>query len=584
MRPLDPRLMKYAHTTRGFLLISVLIGVVTAVLVITQAILLATIIASAFQDGATLESLRGEVIGLVTVIIVRSIVAWTSDAAAHASSARVKSELRIAVLEHAMRLGPVWLTGARSGELITLSTRGIDALDAYFSRYLPQLVLSCIVPIAVILTIAGQDLVAAIIVAVTIPLIPIFLALIGSYTRTKVDRQWRSLAVLSGHFLDVVAGLPTLKVFGRAKAQAESIAKVGDQYRRTTMGVLRVSFLSALALELIATLSVAVVAVSIGLRLLGGDMTLRAGLTVLLLAPEAYLPIRLVGQYFHAAAEGVGAAERIFTILETQPSIVGTIRTTPVMAATTIRVEHVSLQYAESDALALDDFSCVIRPGEITALAGPSGGGKSSLLALLMGFVSPTEGRVVLSGADGSAIDLTDIDGDMWRSQVAYVAQTPYLSAGTVADAVRLGNPQATDDDVIGALASAGLDLSDSAVAATLPRGIATHIGEGGAGLSAGQTRRVALARALCRRSPLVLLDEPTAALDGDTESTVVEAMLGMRAEGRTVIVVAHRLALLEIADQVITCDTPASGESIDLGDEALIAVGPHAPVWEERA
>ncbi len=584
MRALDPRLIKYARTTRGFLLGSVLIGVVTAVLVITQAILLASIIASGFQDGATLDSLRGELIGLVTVIIVRAIVAWMSDAAAHASSARVKSELRITVLEHAMRLGPVWLTGARSGELITLSIRGVDALDAYFSRYLPALVLSCIVPIAVIMTIAGQDLAAAIIVAVTIPLIPIFLALIGSYTRTKVDGQWRSLAVLSGHFLDVVAGLPTLKVFGRAKAQAESIAKVGDQYRRTTMGVLRVSFLSALALELIATLSVAVVAVSIGLRLLGGDMTLRAGLTVLLLAPEAYLPIRLVGQYFHAAAEGVGAAERIFSILETKPSVEGTIHTTPDMAATAIRVEHVSLRYAESDALALDNFSCVIRPGEITALAGPSGGGKSSLLSLLMEFVSPTEGRVVLSGADGSGVDLADIDSDIWRGQVAYVAQTPYLSAGTVADAVRLGNEQATDEGVTAALAAAGLDLSDPAVRATLPRGIATRVGEGGAGLSMGQIRRVALARALCRRSPLVLLDEPTASLDGDTERAVVEAILRMRTEGRTVVVVAHRVALLEIADQVIACHAPTLGESVDREDEALIAVGPQAPVWEERA
>ena len=578
--------MRYARATRAFLLGSVAIGTATAALVITQAILLGGIIAAAFQDGESLETLRPYLLALVAVIVGRACLAWASDAIAQASSASAKSQLRMAVLEHAMKLGPVWLTGARTGELVTLTTRGIDALDAYFSRYLPQLVLACIVPIAVIVTVAGQDLVAALLIAVTIPLIPLFLALIGSYTRTRVDRQWRTLAVLSGHFLDLVAGLPTLKVFDRAKAQVESITSVGERYRRTTMGVLRVSFLSALVLELIATLSVALVAVSIGLRLLGGDLTFRSGLTALLLAPEAYLPIRLVGQYFHAAAEGVGAAERVFEILETQPSARGLGRRCPDMTHTQIVLEEVSLQYAGRSDRAVDRVSAILKPGEITALAGPSGGGKSSLLSLLMGFVEPTEGRILLRSGEGDDLDLADLDADVWRTHVGYVAQSPYLGAGTVADAVRLGAPAAAEVDVQVALAQAGLDVADPTVLSGLPDGLHTAIGEAGVGLSTGQVRRVALARALCRQSPVVLLDEPTAALDGETEDAVIDSLLRLRREGRMVVIVAHRPALLGIADQVLRFHSngEADDRSPTLEDDALVAAGSPAPVWEERA
>ena len=586
MRPLDPRLLRHARSTRRFLAGTVVIGVLTAALVIVQAFVLARIVVAGFQQGASLEDERGAMIVLAGVVLGRAALAWATESSANASSAQAKSELRAAVLDHAVRLGPVWLAGTRSGELTTLSTRGVDALDGYYARYLPQLVLACIVPVAVIAAIATQDVLSAVLVALTLPLIPLFMVVIGTFTRRSVDRQWSALAMLSGHFLDVVAGLPTLKAFGRGKAQTATLAEVGDRYRRTTMGVLRVSFLSALVLELVATLSVAVVAVAIGLRLVSGGMTLTAGLTALLLAPEAYLPIRLVGQYFHAAAEGVGAAERMLAVLETPLPMTGSSTLVPDLGTAEIVVRDVTVRYPDRTAPALEHQDLVVRPGVVTALAGPNGSGKSTLLALLMGFVAPVEGVVLVRGTDGSEVSLADLDPDAWRTQISYLAQSPYLGAGTVADSVRLGAPDATDADVRRALASAGLDLDDPEVARTLPEGLATAVGEGGAGLSAGQVRRVALARTLCRDTPLVLLDEPTSALDGTTEQVVVDAVDALRRAGRTVVLVAHRPALLVAADVVLALEPGVSIHDRSAGDEAasLVDVAATAPAWTERA
>ncbi len=589
MRPLDPRLLRHAQSTKRFLVMTVVIGVLTAAMVIVQAFVLARIIVAGFQQEASLASQRGPILVLAAVVIARAVLAWATEAAGHASSAQAKSELRSAVLAHSVRLGPVWLAGTRSGELTTLCTRGVDALDGYYARYLPQLVLAIIVPVSVIIAIATQDLLSAVLVAVTLPLIPLFMALIGRFTRRQVDRQWSSLSALSGHFLDVVAGLPTLKAFGRAKSQTTSIAQVGDEYRRTTMGVLRVSFLSSLVLELLAMLSVAVIAVAIGLRLVNGSLLLTAGLTVLLLAPEAYLPIRLVGQYFHAAAEGVGAAERMLTVLETPLPMTGLRLDIPDLRSTEIVVANVTVGYPDRPTPALHDQSLVIGPGLVTAIAGDNGAGKSTLMALLMGFVAPVAGGVDLRHPDGSTVCLADLDPDAWRSQVAYLPQSPYLGAGSVADAVRLGSPAATDGDVRRALAAAGLDLADADVLRTLPAGLDTLVGEGGVGLSAGQVRRVALARTLCRDAPLVLLDEPTSALDGTTERVVVEAVAALRRAGRTVVVVAHRPALLLAADVVILLEPIGPAEPADDGDPevdalALGANAASAAPWTERA
>lgn len=373
MKPLDPRLLRYARTTRGFLLASVALGAATAGLIIAQATLLAEMIARAFLGGASLADLRTPMLLLLGVVAGRTLVAWLQEVAAHRSSAAVKSQLRGRLLEHALRLGPRWLAGERSGELATLATRGVDALDDYFSRYLPQLVLAVIVPAAVGARILLGDWLSAVTVAATLPLIPIFAILVGLTTRRKMDRQWRTLSVLAAHFLDVVAGLPTLKIFGRAKAQAAKIREVTDRHRRATMSTLRIAFLSALVLELLSSLSVALVAVSIGLRLVEGEMALETALLVLILAPEAYLPLRAVGAQYHASVEGVTAAARIFEVVETPAPAAGTRTDVPDLAHATLRLDRVTVAYEGRDAPALDGFTLTVHPGETVALTGPSG-------------------------------------------------------------------------------------------------------------------------------------------------------------------------------------------------------------------
>ena len=400
---------------------TVAIGVATAALVIVQAFVLARIVVAGFQQHASLADERGPIIVLAAVIAGRALLSVVAEGAAQASSARAKSELRRAVLAHSMRLGPVWLTGSKSGELTMLCTRGIDALDGYFARYLPQIGLACIVPASVVIAIWTQDALSALLIAVTLPLIPLFMAVIGSFTKRQVDRQWSAIALLSGHFLDVVAGLPTLKAFGRAKAQAASIAEVGDRYRRTTMGVLRVSFLSALALELVATLSVALVAVAIGLRLVSGHLTLTAGLTVLLLAPEAYLPLRLVGQHFHSAAEGIGAAERMTAILQTPVSVTGERTDIPDLASTEIVVDNVSFTYPSRTVPALSEQSLTIRPGSRDRAGRFQRGWKVHAARATHGFCLPRQWTGAPSRRDVT-LPLSDVAPDAWRAQVAYSA------------------------------------------------------------------------------------------------------------------------------------------------------------------
>ncbi|MGW2225793.1 thiol reductant ABC exporter subunit CydD [Streptomyces formicae] len=543
MKPIDPRLLRYARATRFFLVAVVVLGLVGAGLVIGQAMLIAEIVVGAFQKGHSVGDLSTPLVLLAVVAVGRGLVSWLTELAAHRASAAVKSELRGRLLERAGELGPGWLTGQRTGSLISLATRGVDALDDYFSRYLPQLGLAVVVPVAVLARIVTEDWVSAAIIVVTLPLIPVFMILIGWATQNRMDRQWRLLSRLSGHFLDVVAGLPTLKVFGRAKAQAESIRKITGEYRQATMRTLRIAFLSSFALELLATISVALVAVTIGMRLVHGEMDLYDGLVVLVLAPEAYLPLRQVGAQYHAAAEGLSAAEEIFEVLETPAPTAGT-GPAPTGA---IAFEGVTVRYPGRSADAVSDVSFEVGSGETVALVGPSGVGKSTLLNVLLGFVRPDRGRVRIGD-----VDLADVSLERWRERIAWVPQRPHLFAGTIAENVRLARPEATDAQVREALRSAGaLSFVDA-----LPGGADTVLGEDGAGLSAGQRQRLALARAFLADRPVVLLDEPTAALDGGTEAEVVEAVRRL-AVGRTVLLVVHRPALLAVAGRVVRLDAP---------------------------
>ncbi|MFF7406900.1 thiol reductant ABC exporter subunit CydD [Streptomyces murinus] len=553
MKPVDPRLLRYAQATRFFLVAVVALGAVGAGLVIAQAMLLAEVVVGAFQHGRSLAELTTPLLLLVAVSVGRALVAWLTERAAHRASAAVKSELRGRLLERAAELGPEWLGGQRTGSLVNLATRGVDALDDYFSRYLPQLGLAVVVPVAVLARIVTEDWVSAAIIVGTLPLIPLFMMLIGWATQARTDRQWRLLSRLSGHFLDVVAGLPTLKVFGRAKAQAESIRRITGEYRQATMRTLRIAFISSFALELLATLSVALVAVTIGMRLVHGDMDLYIGLVILVLAPEAYLPLRQVGAQYHAAAEGLAAAEEIFEVLETPLPVSGTAA----VPSGAVAFESVTVRYPGRSVDAVSEVSFTVEPGETVALVGPSGVGKSTLLNVLLGFVRPAAGRVRVGG-----VDLAELDLAQWRSRIAWVPQRPHLYAGTIAENVRLARPSADEEAVRRALRDAGA----WEFVAALPEGAGTVLGEDGAGLSAGQRQRLALARAFLSDRPVLVLDEPTAALDGVTEAEVVSAVRRL-AVGRTVLVVVHRPALLEVADRVVRLE-PTEPEPVGAGGD----------------
>ncbi|MFC8199269.1 thiol reductant ABC exporter subunit CydD [Streptomyces sp. NPDC057298] len=574
MKPIDPRLLRYARATRFFLMAVVGLGIAGAGLVVAQAMLIAEVVVGAFQRELSVGELRTPLVLLAAVAVGRALVSWLTELAAHRASAAVKSELRGRLLERAGALGPEWLSGQRTGSLIALATRGVDALDDYFSRYLPQLGLAVVVPVAVLARIVTEDWVSAAIIVGTLPLIPIFMMLIGWVTQSQMDRQWQLLSRLSGHFLDVVAGLPTLKVFGRAKAQADSIRRITGEYRQATMRTLRIAFISSFALELLATISVALVAVTVGMRLVHGEMTLYDGLVVLVLAPEAYLPLRQVGAQYHAAAEGLSAAEEIFAVLETPVPASGA---GAVPSSGELSFEGVTVRYPGRSSDAVSDVSFEVRRGEAVALVGPSGVGKTTLLNVALGFVEPTAGRVRVGG-----VDLAEADMKEWRSRVAWVPQRPHLYAASIAENVRLARPEADDTAVRQALSEAGaLEFVDA-----LPDGVRTLLGEDGAGLSAGQRQRLALARAFLSDRPVLLLDEPTASLDGATEAGVVEAVRRL-AVGRTVLLVVHRPALLAVADRVVRWEPAAPDKRPERSADAgtthsdVVAVAPERPEEE---
>jgi len=548
--PLDPRLLRYAHTTRRFIVLAIGIGGATALLVVAQAWLIATIVNDAFFHHGSLSSLRHPLLALLAVIVGRAVLAWATERAAHRASASAKSELRHSATEHIAAIGPGALEQQDNGRLTVLVTTGIDALDGYFSRYLPQLFLAVIVPVTIIAVVAGADWISAVLIAVTVPLIPVFMGLVGLTTRDRTAARMRSLQRLAGHFLDVVAGLPTLKVFGRAKAQARAIAEVTDRYRTTTLATLKLTFLSSLILELLATVSVALVAVAVGLRLLDGNMNFHAALFVLVLAPEAYLPLRALGANFHASADGMKAAEEVFELLEVPVGDRPAGTAQPRNA--NIRIAGLEVTYPARRIPALQGADLVVEPGETVALTGPSGCGKSTLISVILGLRSPSAGEVQLGGED-----LRDLDLDAWRAGIGWVPQRPHLFARSVADNVRVGRPGATDAEVAAALHAAGL----TPAVRRLPQGVETRLGDGGAGLSAGERQRLALARAFVRDAPLLVLDEPTASLDAGTEADVLDAVRRLT-EGRTALIVAHRPALAALADRVVHLPAPVVVEA----------------------
>jgi ATP-binding cassette subfamily C protein CydD len=541
MRPFDPRLLRAAPAARVDAALLATAGVGVAVAIVGAAYALARTLTAAAEGRLDTAALAGFVLALG----LRALLTAASGLAAARMSATVKATLRADLLAAVGDRGPSWLTGQRAGELATLTGRGLDALDGYFTGYLPQLVLGATVPIAVLVTLAASDLTSAIIVLVTLPLIPVFGILIGWQTQAATEKQWRRLQLLGGHFLDMVAGLPTLRAFGRAQAQVAAVRKMADQHRVATMQTLRIAFLSALVLELVGTISVALVAVPVGLRLLNGGLTLSTALLVLLLTPEAYAPLRAAGSRFHASMEGLTALDQAFTLLSPAPADLALkAGGAPQAGGGEITLSGVTVEYDRGAALIGADL--VIRPGDRIALVGPSGGGKSTLVGLLLGFVTPSAGRIAVDGAD-----LTDLDLDTWRHGLAWVPQRAHLFAATLAENIALGAPDATREQIEAAAAAAHL----GEIIATLPAGLDTPLGERGHGLSSGERQRLALARAFLRmHANVILLDEPTARLDAKSEQAVIDATERLIA-GRTAVFVAHRPAMLRLATRVVRID-----------------------------
>jgi len=561
VKPLDPRLLRYSAAARGYLVVTVVLGLAVTGLILIQASLLARLLAGA-TTGTGTAVLGGAAGLLLAVLLGRAAASYGGEVTALRAAAAVKSQLRRRLTDHALRLGPSWLALSKpagnrprkSGEVTTLATRGLDGLDAYFARYLPQLVLAGAVPLAVLIRIAFADWISAVVIGATLPLIPVFAILVGLHTKATTQRQWRLLSRLGGHFLDVVEGLPTLKLFGRGRPQAEVIGEVTDQYRQATMSTLRVAFLSGFVLELAAALATALVAVEVGLRLLAGHMSYQTALLVLLLTPEAYLPLRAVGAQFHASTEGAAAAQDVFEILDTPvPSETldrtGPDRTGPArpvsLRTDAIKLTGVCLAYPGRGGDALSGVNLTIRPGDQITLTGPSGAGKSSLLAVLLRFTAPTAGRIEVGGLNVACVPLED-----WRRQISWVPQQPYLFTASVAENIALGDPAASRQAIARAAEAAGA----AAFIEALPQGYDTAVGEHGLRLSSGQRQQLALARAFLRDAPLLLLDEPTAHLDA-ISARLLEQAIDALTVGRTVIQVTHSQTQARDIGRVFTLD-----------------------------
>ncbi len=552
------RLIAAARIATGSLVAAVILGLAGALLAVVQAWLLAAIIAGAVVDGLDLPALSPSLAALAAVLLLRALLGWATDVVAQRISGAVKSDLRVRLLERAATLGPRWAADRPSSEIAILATRGLDALDGYFGRYLPQLALGAIIPFAVVVCLVSVDIVAGLTVLLTVPLIPVFMVLVGRMSGAHRARRWSMLQQLAHRFSDVVAGLPTLRAYGQADAQVAILGRITDRYRTTTMATLRVAFLSALVLELLATLSVALVAVGVGLRLAVGELTLEVGLFALILAPEAYLPLRRLGTEFHASEEGITAAVRAFEIIDAvdawSPAAGGRPRTAPAPPEpiAELVVAGLSVTQPGRALLAPAEASLVVRPGEVVAVTGPSGVGKSTLLAAILGLVEPTEGRVLVRASDGTESDVSGLDPVAWRERLAWVPQVPFLVAGSVADNVRLAAPDADDAAIAAVLARVGLpDLATDRV-----------LGERGRGLSSGQRRRIGIARALLRGAPILLLDEPTAGLDEAAEAAVMAAVRDAARAGAAVLLVAHRPGAVAGSDHTVEVRAAATAEA----------------------
>lgn len=538
------------------------LGLLGGLLLIGQAGLLSRLADAVVLKGAGLGDVWPLLWGLLAVFLIRAGLAWAAERTAFAAAAAVKLSVRRRLFERLQRVGPARLGRERSGELANAVVDGVEALEAYYARYLPQMSLAALIPLAILVFVFPVDWVSGLVLLLTAPLIPLFMILIGKGAESLNQRQWHRLAQLSARLLDAIQGLTTLKLLNASRREAEVVARLSDDYRRSTMEVLRVAFLSSLVLEFFASVSIAVVAVLIGFRLLGsidlGPIDFQVGLFVLLLAPELYQPLRGLGTHYHARMEAIGAGERLVEILEMPlPKAPEARRDLPDGAPLPIVFDDVSFAY-EPGRRALDRVSFAIAPGERVAIVGPSGAGKSTIQSLLLGFLTPDAGTIRVAGED-----LVAIDPDAWRARLAWVPQQPRLFHGTLRDNILLGCPDADE----GILREAARRAQAEDFILQLPNGYDTVVGERGQGLSGGQVQRIALARAFARDASVVLLDEATASLDAESEA-LVQTGIERLAEGRTLIAVAHRLSTVQRADRILVLDR---GRLVEQGDHASL-------------
>ena len=557
-----------AALTRRYLAAAVAVGVASALCLVVQAILLGVVVQRAFLGHRPVGRLVPLLAGLAGAFLTRAALSWLGELAAHRTSASVTSALRRQLLSRAVALGPSWLAGERTGELTSVATQGVEALEVYFARHLPTAVVAATAPPILLAWVLWSDWRSFLILAVTVSVIPLFMFLLGLEAKRHAERQWDRLSGLAAAFYDLLQGLPTLRAFGRAHAGRRTLEKAAEDFRMTTMSTLRVAFVSSLALEVLAAVGTALVALFLGLRLLDGSLHLAVALAVLVLAPEVYLPLRRAASEFHASTAGQAAADRIFEVLDEPwpaPAVqaaggrVGEVAATATGARTvapsaagkpdlaalsrsTIRLCDLQVRYAARAVPVLDGLNLDVAFGEHVAVTGESGSGKSTLLAVLLGFVTPVGGKLTVGDVELGDLPLRD-----WRRQIAWVPQRPYLVRGSIADNLRLGDAGASEETLARALEQSGL----SRVLERLPHGLETPVGEGGLTLSAGERQRIAIARAVLRDAPIVLLDEPTAHLDAGRELSLAET-LGPWLESRTVLVAAHRLGLVGRVDRTL--------------------------------
>jgi len=579
----DKRLVREGRSVWGFLLLTVGLGIGIALMAVAQAWFFSSVVAMVFLEGATLWTTWNSLLFILGIIGIRAVFQWGSEISAHEAAFYIKVNLRNRLMSHIVLLSPIYARGERAGELITTVVDGIESLEDYFSKYLPQLILAAGIPLIILGFVFPLDWKSGLILLMTGPLIPIFMILIGKLAEKKSLQQWQSMSWMSAHFLDVLQGLSTLKVFDRAKDQTRVIKRVSDSFRKSTLSVLRIAFLSALMLELLATISTALVAVTIGLRLVHGTLTFSLGLFLLLLAPEFYTPLRTLGLNFHAGLSGVNAAARIFEILDLplmseeenngdlkdrkinhqidKRNSLGIQRDQVLSSDFYISFQKVSFTYQAEETPTLNGINLSLNSGEKIALVGPSGAGKTSIAQLLLRFIEPTAGQVFVNGAL-----LNTISAEKWRDQIAYVPQNPHLFAGSVAENIYFGRPSATFEE----MKRAAQDASANEFILKLPDGYQTHLGEGGTRLSGGQAQRIALARAFLKDAPLLILDEATSYLDLESEHSVQQALKRLM-RGRTALIIAHRLNTVYQANRILVMD---HGQIVEEGNhEELMRV-----------